>query len=305
MVGLVALALLPVALLIALGHGLKRSGFLGESFWPQAERLTYYVLLPALFLHSMATAEISTLPVWELATVLTGSTFLVAVGLVLTRPLMQMQGDAFTSVFQGAIRFNSYIGVTMAAWLFGGRGIALAALCSAVLVPLVNVLAILVFARFGAARLNVRGVVMQVVTNPLVLSCLGGLLLQALHTSLPVGLEPALKSLGAASMPMGLLCVGAALHFGAARRWVKPLVISSSVKFMVLPAVTFLIAKAVGANETTVLIAMLFQTLPTASSSYILARQLGGDAPLMAGITATQTVLAALAMPLILGLVAG
>lgn len=305
MVGLVALALLPVALLIALGHGLKRSGFLGESFWPQAERLTYYVLLPALFLHSMATAEISTLPVWELATVLTGSTLLVAVGLVLTRPLMQMQGDAFTSVFQGAIRFNSYIGVTMAAWLFGGRGIALAALCSAVLVPLVNVLAILVFARFGAARLNVRGVVMQVVTNPLVLSCLGGLLLQALHTSLPVGLEPALKSLGAASMPMGLLCVGAALHFGAARRWVKPLVISSSVKFMVLPAVTFLIAKAVGANETTLLIAMLFQTLPTASSSYILARQLGGDAPLMAGITATQTVLAALAMPLILGLVAG
>lgn len=305
MVGTVALALLPVALLIALGHGLKRSGFLGESFWPQAERLTYYVLLPALFLHSMATAQISTLPVWELAMVLTGSTLLVAAALVLARPLMQIQGDAFTSVFQGAIRFNSYIGVTMAAWLFGGRGIALAALCSAVLVPLVNVLAILVFARFGAARLNVRGVVMQVVTNPLVLSCLGGLVLQALHTSLPVGLEPALKSLGAASMPIGLLCVGAALHFGAARRWVKPLVLSSGVKFMVLPAITFALAKAVGASETTLLIAMLFQTLPTASSSYILARQLGGDAPLMAGITATQTVLAALALPLVLGLISG
>ena len=48
--------------------------------------------------------------------------------------------------------------------------------------------------------------------------------------------------------------------------------------------------------------ALVFQVLPTASSSYILARQLGGDAPLMAGITAVQTVLAVAAIPLVLAL---
>ncbi|MET9871546.1 AEC family transporter, partial [Streptomyces sp. NPDC006386] len=51
------------------------------------------------------------------------------------------------------------------------------------------------------------------------------------------------------------------------------------------------------------IIAVLFQALPTATSSYILSRQLGGDAPLMAGITATQTLLGIAAVPIVVALV--
>ena len=50
-------------------------------------------------------------------------------------------------------------------------------------------------------------------------------------------------------------------------------------------------------------VAVLFAALPTASSSYIMSRQLGGDAPLMAGITTLQTLLAAVTLPLTLALV--
>ena len=44
------IALAPIVLLIAMGAWLKRSRFLEDRFWAQAERLGYYVLLPALFL---------------------------------------------------------------------------------------------------------------------------------------------------------------------------------------------------------------------------------------------------------------
>ncbi|HJW79144.1 MAG TPA: AEC family transporter, partial [Beijerinckiaceae bacterium] len=57
---------------------------------------------------------------------------------------------------------------------------------------------------------------------------------------------------------------------------------------------------ALGLSGDAALVAMLFQSLPTASSAYILARHLGGDAPLMAGIIALQTVVAALAIPVAL-----
>ncbi len=302
MSGMVILALIPVALLIALGYVLKHTGFIGESFWPQAERLAYFVLIPCLFLHGMATADLSSLPVWEIVVTLLGGTLVVSLGLVLLRPLMKIRGDAFTSVFQGGVRFNSYIAVTLGAGLLGNKGIALVAVCSAVLVPLVNLLAVLVFARFGAARLNARQAGVQVITNPLVLSCLGGTALQVMNLHLPPGLEPAIKTLGASSMPIGLLCVGAALHFGSARSWVKPILIASCAKFLILPLVTFLIAHLLHISPTAMLTVLMFQTLPTASSAYILARQLGGDAALMAGITAVQTVLAALMLPLVLGL---
>ena len=57
------LALVPIALLIGLGAWLKHSAFLADSFWAQAERLGYYLLLPALFLHSLATAKLEDVPV--------------------------------------------------------------------------------------------------------------------------------------------------------------------------------------------------------------------------------------------------
>jgi malonate transporter len=300
MTGPILLALLPVILLIALGTWLRHRAFLAESFWPQAERLGYFILLPSLFLHGLATARLQDLPVWSLAGVLIGSTVTVAALVVAARPFMRVDGAAFTSVFQGSVRFNNYVGVTVAAGLFGAQGIALAAICNAAIVPTVNILCVLVFAQFGRARLNARGIARQIVTNPLVVACAGGIALQATGLGLPPGLEPAIRALGMASLPLGLLCVGAALDFGTARSWLGPVATSSAVKFLLMPAATLLAALALGLSGPALVIALLFQAMPTASSAYILARQLGGDAPLMAGITATQTVLAAVAIPLVL-----
>lgn len=300
MTGAILLALLPVTLLIALGYWLRRRAFLAEAFWPQAERLGYFILLPSLFLHGLATARLQSLPVGSLVGTLMLALIVVAAIVVALRPLLRVDGAAFTSVFQGSVRFNNYVAVTVAAGLFGAQGIAMAAICNAAIVPTVNILCVLVFARFGKAGLNARGIARQIVSNPLVLACAAGIALQGSGLGLPPGLEPALRALGAASLPLGLLCVGAALDFGTARSWLGPVMASSAIKFLLMPVVTLGTALAMGLSGTALVTALLFQTMPTASSAYILARQLGGDAPLMAGITATQTVLAAAAIPVVL-----
>lgn len=294
----VILALLPIVLLILLGMGLRRLGFLAEGFWPQAERLSYYVLVPCLFFHSLATARLDALPARELVSTLILSILAVAALLVALRPVLKVDGPTFTSIFQGGIRFNNYVGVTLAAGLFGTQGLALAALCSAAIVPTVNILCVLVFARHGAARLSGRGIARQLVTNPLVIGSFAGIAFQLFGLSLPAGLEPALRALGAASLPLGLLCVGAALEFGSLRGWMAPVATSSAIKFLAMPVVTVLVASLMGLTGPALVTALLFQALPTASSAYIMARQLGGDAPLMAGITAMQTLFALVALPL-------
>lgn len=293
-------ALLPIVILIALGMLLRRRRFLDRSFWPQAERLGYFVLLPCLFFDGLATAQLEALPVGELALTLILSTILVAALVVGLRPLMRVDGPAFTSVFQGSVRFNNYVGVTLAAGLFGAKGIALAAICNAAIVPTVNILCVMVFARHGAAQMTGRAILKQVTTNPLVVGSLGGIAFQTLGLNIPQGLEPAMKALGAASLPLGLLCIGAALEFSAARQWVRPVITSSVAKFLAMPVATVLVSMLTGLKGPALTTALLFQVLPTASSAYILARQLGGDAPLMAGITATQTILALAAIPLML-----
>lgn len=293
----VILALLPIVLLITLGIVLRRLRFLSDGFWPQAERLSYYVLVPCLFFHSLATAKLDALPARELVSTLILSILAVAALVVALRPVLRVDGPSFTSIFQGGIRFNNYVGVTLAAGLFGAQGLALAALCSAAIVPTVNILCVLVFARHGAARLSGRGIARQLVTNPLVLGSFAGIGFQLLGLSLPAAVEPALRALGAASLPLGLLCVGAALEFGSVRGWIAPVTTSSAIKFLALPVVTVLVASLMDLTGPALVIALLFQALPTASSAYIMARQLGGDAPLMAGITAMQTLFALVALP--------
>ncbi|KVO91540.1 transporter [Burkholderia ubonensis] len=300
MIGAVLLALAPVALPVALGHGLKRSGFVGDAFWPSAERLCYYVLLPALFAHGLASARLQSLAVMPLALALVGSTVAVAATLLLIRPFVRVDGAGFTSVFQGAVRFNNYVGASLAAGLFGAQGIALAAVCVAAIVPTVNLMCVLVFARYGSTRLGIAALVRQIVSNPLVVACATGIAMQASGATFPPAIEPAVRALGAASMPLGLLCVGAALTFDAARAWMQPVCVASAFKFVAMPLLTLVAGRALGLGDAALTVALLFQALPTSSASYLMARQLGGDAPLMAGITAFQTLFATIAMPAVL-----
>jgi spore germination cell wall hydrolase CwlJ-like protein len=110
---------------------------------------------------------------------------------------------------------------------------------------------------------------------------------------LPAGLEPTVKALGQAALPLGLLCVGAALGGASLGQQVKPLLAASLFKFLVMPLTTWGLCRLLGLSGQAAVVAVLFQALPTASSSYVMARQMGGNAPLMATIIALQTVAAA------------
>lgn len=94
-------ALLPIALLIVLGAWLKRRQFLMDTFWAQAERLAYYVLLPSLFFHGLATANLDGVPYQSMVSVLVFSTVVVSLMLLGAKSLITMDDAAFTSVFQG------------------------------------------------------------------------------------------------------------------------------------------------------------------------------------------------------------
>ena len=291
-------ALLPVALLIAFGFVLRRRQLLPDAFWPQAEWLAYFVLLPALFVHGLATADLGGVPIGSIFAVLIAAVMATAALILLARPWIGGDGPAFTSVFQGGIRFNNYVGVMVATGLYGAEGTALAALANAAIVPTVNILSVLIFSRYGMAAAGLGQVLWRLATNPLLLASALGLALQFAGTGLPIGVSGALATLGQASLAIGLICVGAGLMPSALGQHLRPIGTSLVFKFAVLPAVTLLAALGLGLSGRELVIVLAFHALPTATSSYILARQLGGDHALMANIIAVQTVLSAATIPL-------
>ena len=298
-------ALVPVFVLILAGQLMRRADFPGDAFWAPAERLTYYVLFPALLVGNLARAPIAAASLGPLALALAGSVLLVTLGLLLLRRWLGVDGPAFTSVVQGGIRFNTYVGLAAAEALFGTAGLTLAAVAIAVLVPLVNVLCVMTLSRHGSGGSAGFGSVLRgLATNPLILACLVGIGLNLGGLGLPFGSGDVLGILGRAALPLGLLAVGAGLDARAVRGRGPAVAAVTLVKLGLLPLVAAGAARLLALPPAETAIAVLFAALPTAPSAYILARQMGGDARLVAGMLTLQTALAVLTLPLALALLA-
>ncbi|MCB1639339.1 MAG: AEC family transporter, partial [Thiothrix sp.] len=271
-------------------------------FWRPAEQLTYFVLFPALLILRLAQAEL------DLA-----STGMVMLGAVLTpilggllaygfRPLLKLDGPDFTSLFQGSARFNTYIGLALAATL-PEPALMLAALVLAIMIPLVNVLCVLVFAHEVRQGNGLRGVLLSILGNPLILGCLCGIALNLSGLQLPALVLEVLGKLAVMALPLGLLAVGAGLRLKALRVGGRAFAVSVLIKLLLLPALLWLVMRSLGLGGTGLQVLVMFAALPTASSAYILARQLGGNHELMAAIITGQTLVALLTLPLVMAMV--
>lgn len=296
----VVLAIVPVFLLIALGAGMKRADFPGDAFWPLADKVTYFIFFPALLIDNLSNAKLGDLDPTGMLGALVAAILLQATLVYLLRPVARVDGPGFTSVFQGSVRFNTFVGLGAVAALEGGAGITLFAVAIAVAIPLINVLCVLTLARYGnhGKGTGFRDQALFLAKNPLILACLTGIAMNQMDLTLPAGLAPAFKMLGSMAAPMGLLTVGAGLQWQAARSGSRGVGIAAALKLVIYPAVLFGFSRlwALGPLETKVLV--LWGTMPTASASYILARQMGGDAPLAAAIVTISTILAFVTVPL-------
>ena len=297
----VVAALVPVFAIIALGTVLRVVRLLDDSGWRAIERLTYFVLFPCFLFGAIAFADFSSAPVGLLAVALAVSMLAMAGYTYLFRPLLDLDGPAFTSLFQGAVRWNSYVALGAIAAVLGQPGLALIAVAVAVMVPLANMLCVIVLIRHASDRaINPAMLVGQLMQNPLILACLAGIAAQVLGITVPGIVATSIDLVGKAALPLGLLAVGASLDFGDLKSRPMPVIAASVLKLAVMPLFLAATAVAVGMKGPAATAALICAAVPLAPSSFILARQMGGDAPLMAGITTVQTVAALLTMPLML-----
>jgi predicted permease len=301
----VAQALIPVFLVIALGALLKRTLLREPHVWEGLERLTFYVLFPALLVTTTATADLARVPVAGIALPLMTSILLVSAVLLIARPSLQhainLKGPAFTSVFQGATRWNTYVALAVAGALLGADGIALASVAIVAMVPLLNVVNVLVVARYAAAQApDGRTMVVQVLRNPLIWSCVVGMALNISGLPLPkIGVTLG-EILGRGSLAIGLLVVGAGTVLEELHKPSAPVALSSALKLFLMPFLAILIGYAIGLTGSALTIVAIASSVPSAPGSYVLARQMGGDAPLLARILTVETVAALATIPIAL-----
>lgn len=289
-----ALTLLPDFALILLGYALRRWMSLGDHFWTALEKLVYYVLFPALLFNAITKTPLSfaALPLIGTGAAAMAGAMLLALAM---RPFIKLSPISFASQFQCAFRYNTYIGLAVAAKLHGAAGLAAMGLLAGGMVPFANIAAVWMLARHGETS-----VWRELARNPLFLSTLAALLWSATGLGVPAPAGQFLGRLAEAAIALGLLAVGAALKLrGAigpegrgAAAWLL------MVKLVAMPLIACAVARQVGLSGVHFDVAIMFAALPTASSAYILTQRMGGDGPRVAWLISASTLLGMVTLPL-------
>jgi predicted permease len=296
-------SLLPVFLIITCGYLFKKSKFPGDDFWPGTEKIVYYFLYPALLFSSSAGASWEFFSVASMVWAILGAMFVMSGILLLLRPRLTRNDASFTSVFQGSLRFTSYIGFAAAFSLFGNEGLYLAAVFITVMIPMVNILCVMVLVRYGGQKSGWYWIFATVIKNPLIIACLAGMAFNLLGLQLPAMLQNFTIILGRGSLPLGLLAVGASLQVSSIQKAGKEVIYACLLKLALMPLLMWLSCTLFGVDALSTAVAVLFAALPGSPLSYILAKQLGGDTRLMSSIIAVQTGISMVSLPIVIALV--
>lgn len=296
----IALIILPIFALILLGWVLKRWVEPAEAFWRGLERLIYFVFFPALLFHSLSQAVIDLDAAWPMLA--TGIAYTLAgMGLgYASKWLFHDPPLVFASAFQCSFRFNSYVGLAVAGGLHGAQGIAAIGLLMGFLVPMANVAAVSLLARHGQGDW-----LKSIIGNPLILATAGGVAFSLAGLHLPTLLDHTLELLARASLPLGLVAVGAGIRATGLSHARGHLWYGVTVKLVVLPAIAWALGRAAGLTGLWFETALLLAALPHSTVAYVLAVRMGGDGQVTAAQVTVTTLLSLLTLPLWLGMARG
>jgi predicted permease len=304
--------LTPILLLIALGAILAHLRFLGREFMADLNKLVFWVALPALIFVGVAEIDHVVPSTLSLLGVMLVTTLLTAgVGWLACR-MLRLSPASQGSLIQAAFRGNlAYIGIPVLAYAFASlpttlrsEEMATALLVMTPMTAFYNVLAVVVLqgSQHKLSAASVSLVARTVATNPLVLACLLGLLFPLFGWKLPLVAARTFETLGAAAVPVALLCIGGSLATMTLRGRRTAVFAAAALKVFLCPALAWGLCQLVGITGDQLRIAVVLAACPTALASFVMAGKLSGDEPLASGAIALSTALSAISLTLALWL---
>lgn len=304
------LVISPVFILIILGNLLRRIGVPDLSFWHVSDKLIYWVLIPALLFHHVSQITLSSTMLANYAVVILSGLFVVTTLSFIAGKLFGYTPQIWTSVMQGAARHNAFIALAIAGSLFGNKGLALGAIFMVILIPVINIVIVSTMTSTlnqevgNNSRPSIFDVLFELIKNPFILAIATGLVISFVDAERIIIIHETTGLLGSAALPIMLLSIGANIKIREISSAITPIIIASVLKLLVFPIVVFFVAKSMNLSLFETTIAVIFAAVPTAASSYSLAKQFGAETQLMTSIITIQVTLSFITIPIILAFLA-
>ena len=286
---------LPLFICIALGYFLRRIHMYDTDTLNKINKLCFKVFLPIYLFNNIYTTDLSS--------AFNGKLILFAVCgllcffciLMLVVPKLESADAKRGVMVQGIYRSNfALFGLPVAISLCGEGNIGPTSLLVGLLVPVYNVLSVVALEFFRGGKPNVKKMLKGIVTNPLILASLLGIVFYFLNIKLPYAVEKSVTDLGRVATPLSLVALGGSFTFEKVRGYRKQLSIVLTGKLVICPLIMISLGVLLGFRNETLVPVMIMSGAPTAVSSFPMAQQMDGDGELAAEIVVFSSGLAIL-----------
>lgn len=285
----------PVFLMLLLGVLLKRWRWIDDVFVMSVSKLVFKGTLPVLLFLAILNADLSValnpkfIIYFSLATL---TTFLIAWGWALWRCPKVDRGVYVQGAFRGN---NGIVGLALATSLYGDYGLSVGGVLAGVVILLYNTLSAIVLEIYSSkSTTSFKSIILSIIRNPLIIGVVSAMPFAYFQVQFPIWLMSSAKSFAQMSLPLALICIGAALTWSQLKEGGKLAVSSSLMKVLWLPTIATVGAWLYGFTGADLGILFLYFASPTAAASFVMAQAVGSNHQLAASIIALSTVISVL-----------
>jgi predicted permease len=294
----IVVTIIPIFVIILIGWLARVCGFIRTDFIAPANRLVFYLAIPAMIFRSISKAPLNGhFDGWSVALTLLPICFVFGIAWVWVRVAhvpRSLRGSFIQDSFHGNL---GYIGLAVSFYYLGREGLVRASILAAFMMILQNLLAVIalqVHAENNFASPTRWTAVLKIAGNPIILAALAGILVSVTAVPVPLLIGRCLDILSDLALPLALLIIGASLSFEMVQSRLRQVLSTGILKLLLLPGIGYILYRLGGVSPESALPGVILLASPTATVTYVMAKEMGGDSEFAVAAISLSTLLSAL-----------
>lgn len=290
-------AIIPMFCMMLVGLLVRKFKILNDEELPNINNLVFRVFLPLLMFTNIYDTRISNVFNTKLIIFVIAAIFLVYFGALAISLLIEKNNASRGAMIQAIYRSNFVImGLPIVSNICGNNNLGMTAVMVCIVIPIYNVLAVITLETFRGGKIHFRKVLFGILSNPLIIGAVVGILAVLLKIQLPAIMDKTISEISAAATPMALIVLGASFRLSSINNCRRNLIISVVGRLIIVPGLCLTAAALLGLrNSAFVTLIGIFAT-PCAVSSFTMAQQMDSDSELAANGVVFTSALACLTM---------
>lgn len=267
----------PLCILLVIGYLIKKVKLIDTHTQNGMNKVAFKAFFPVLLFNSIYKTDVSAfnpkLLIYAVAVI-----FLIFVMLCVIVPIIEKSPRRRGVLIQGMFRSNFVIfGLPISIALCGAESAGATSILVAVIVPLYNALSVVALAIHKGGKLRLATVLKGVITNPLIIGGVAGIIALLLNVRFPTPVESVISDIAKLTTPLALILLGSSFEFSQIKGNVKPVLLGVLGKLVVVPIIFILLSIFMGFRGVELVALTVMLGAPAAVSSYTMASEMEGD----------------------------